>query len=102
MLQCAPLCVRPGRVSLVVVAKGGKGGGGGGAKGGGGKGGKGGGDGGGKHTPMTQTDASRIQSAEARANDGIVEKGSFASRAQASLLYVIVQRDSSIVAASEL
>ncbi|KAI3429641.1 hypothetical protein D9Q98_005727 [Chlorella vulgaris] len=98
MLQCAPLCVRPGRVSLVVVAKGGKGGGGGGAKGGGGK---GGGGGGGKHTPMTQTDASRIQSAEARANDGIVEKGSFASRAQASLSFVIFQLDSSIVAAAE-
>jgi hypothetical protein len=42
-----------------------------------------------------------MQSAEARANDGIVEKGSFASRAQASLSYVIVQRDSSIVAAPE-
>jgi hypothetical protein len=32
--------------------------------------------------PMTQTDASRIQSAEARANGGKVASGSFAARAQ--------------------
>lgn len=33
---------------------------------------------------MTQDAASRIQSAEARAHDGMVDKGSFASRAQSA------------------
>ncbi|OQY56535.1 MAG: hypothetical protein B6247_03895 [Candidatus Parabeggiatoa sp. nov. 2] len=33
-------------------------------------------------TPMTQTAAARIQSAEAKANSGKVAKGGFASRAQ--------------------
>ena len=35
-------------------------------------------------TPMTPSDASRIQSAEAKQHGGQVEKGSFASRAQAA------------------
>ena len=35
-----------------------------------------------KETPTTKEDASRIQSAEAKKNDGKVEKGSFAARAQ--------------------
>ncbi|WP_084616435.1 hypothetical protein [Marinomonas sp. S3726] len=35
-----------------------------------------------KSTPMTKSDASRIQSAEAKANNGEVAKGSFAARAQ--------------------
>jgi Seed maturation protein len=35
-------------------------------------------------TPMTQKAASRIQSAEARANNGRVEKGSWASKAQSA------------------
>lgn len=33
-------------------------------------------------TPMTQTDAARIQSAEAKANGGKVAKGGFAARTQ--------------------
>ena len=33
-------------------------------------------------TPMTKEAASRIQSSEAKKNDGKVEKGSFAARAQ--------------------
>jgi hypothetical protein len=33
---------------------------------------------------MTQKDASRIQSAEAKQNNGKVEKGSFASRAESA------------------
>ncbi|CAK2483981.1 SMP domain-containing protein [Vibrio crassostreae] len=33
-------------------------------------------------TPMTQTAARRIQSAEAKANGGKVAKGSFAAKAQ--------------------
>jgi hypothetical protein len=33
---------------------------------------------------MTRADASRIQSAEARENDGKVKKGDFASRAQSA------------------
>jgi hypothetical protein len=33
-------------------------------------------------TPMTPADAARIQSATAKANGGIVPKGSFAARAQ--------------------
>lgn len=42
--------------------------------------------GGGKasQSPMTSDAAARIQSAEAKANDGKVEKGSFASRAQSA------------------
>lgn len=35
-------------------------------------------------TPMTGEAASRIQSAEARANDGKVASGGFASRAQSA------------------
>jgi hypothetical protein len=35
-------------------------------------------------TPMTQTDAARIQSAEAKANGGKVAKGGFAARAQSA------------------
>jgi Seed maturation protein len=35
-------------------------------------------------TPMTTSDAARIQSAAARAGDGGVEKGSFPARAQAA------------------
>ncbi|RKZ77074.1 MAG: hypothetical protein DRR19_28225 [Candidatus Parabeggiatoa sp. nov. 1] len=35
-------------------------------------------------TPMTQTAAARIQSAEAKANGGKVAKGGFASRAQSA------------------
>ncbi len=37
-----------------------------------------------KATPMTPKDASRIQAAEARKNNGKVEKGSFAARAQSA------------------
>lgn len=37
-----------------------------------------------KKTPMTQEDAARIQSAEARANGGKVSKGSLAARAQSA------------------
>ena len=33
---------------------------------------------------MTSNDAARIQAAEAKKNDGKVEKGSFAARAQAA------------------
>lgn len=33
-------------------------------------------------TPMTQTDAARIQSSEAKANGGKVAKGGFAARTQ--------------------
>lgn len=36
----------------------------------------------GSHKPMTQADASRIQSAEARSNGGKVDSSSFAARAQ--------------------
>ena len=35
-----------------------------------------------KKTPMTPDAAARIQSSEARENDGKVEKGGFAARAQ--------------------
>ncbi len=35
-------------------------------------------------TPMTQTDAARIQSAEAKANGGKVAKDGFASRSQSA------------------
>lgn len=35
-------------------------------------------------TPMTQSDAARIQSAEAKANGGKVAKGGFAARAQSA------------------
>jgi hypothetical protein len=35
-------------------------------------------------TPMTQTAASRIQSATAKANSGNVAKGSFAARAESA------------------
>ncbi|MGY0219159.1 hypothetical protein ACWJJH_17540 [Endozoicomonadaceae bacterium StTr2] len=35
-------------------------------------------------TPMTQTAASRIQSSEARTNDGKVTSGGFAARAQSA------------------
>ncbi len=35
-------------------------------------------------TQMTKSDASRIQSAEAKANEGQVTKGSFAARAQSA------------------
>lgn len=37
-----------------------------------------------KSKPMTKSDASRIQSAEAKANNGEVAKGSFAARAQSA------------------
>ena len=50
---------------------------GGGKRGGGGKGGE-------KSTPMTSEAASRIQSADARAHGGKVEKGGFAARAQSA------------------
>ena len=74
------------------AAKGGGGaakGGGGAARGGGGaaKGGAGGGSSAGKKTPMTSSDASRIQAAEARAGGtGGVKSGGFASRAQVSFV----------------
>ena len=35
-------------------------------------------------TPMTPTDASRIQAATAKQNDGMVPKGSFAATAQSA------------------
>ena len=35
-----------------------------------------------RKTPMSKEDAARIQSAEARQNNGRVEKGGFAARAQ--------------------
>ncbi|PSC72910.1 seed maturation family [Micractinium conductrix] len=76
-----------GRLQAVrVTAKGGSSGkgGGGGKSSGGVEGGGGGNGGGGHHTQMTQEAASRIHSAEARANDGRVAKGSFASRAQSA------------------
>lgn len=38
----------------------------------------------GKSNPMKPSDASRIQSSEARQNSGQVSKGGFASRAQSS------------------
>lgn len=53
------------------------------AKGKGGSGGKSGGHKVGPSTPMTSDAASRIQSAEARKNGGIVRKGTWAARAQA-------------------
>ncbi|MFH1913671.1 MAG: hypothetical protein ABIK45_05295 [Pseudomonadota bacterium] len=37
-----------------------------------------------KKTPMTPADASRIQSAEAKANGGAVSKESFAAKAQSA------------------
>ena len=37
-----------------------------------------------KSKSMTKSDASRIQSAEAKANNGEVAKGSFAARAQSA------------------
>ena len=53
--------------------------------GGGGKGGSSGGKGGGgTSSPMTSDAASRIQASSAKAGDGGVEKGSFASRAQSA------------------
>jgi hypothetical protein len=39
----------------------------------------------GSKTPMTPKDAARIQSANAKANDGKVSKGSFPARAQAAV-----------------
>jgi hypothetical protein len=38
-------------------------------------------------TSMTQTDAARIQSAEAKANGGKVAKGGFAARAQSAAVH---------------
>lgn len=43
----------------------------------------------GKGTPMTTSDAARIQSAGAKAGDGGVDKGSFAARAQVPNLSLI-------------
>ena len=37
-----------------------------------------------KKIPMTKQDAARIQSSEAKANDGRVRKGSFTTRAQSA------------------